>query len=81
MDREAAGGLSIMPRPPHVANGGYAYHVLDRAVRRTRILRKQRNFEAFEEIVGQAKQRRPMRASAWGCGPFARPPARRFGMG
>src|SRR4030065_677641 len=38
-----------MPRRSRVASGGYAYHVLNRAVGRMRIFRGQRDFEAFEE--------------------------------
>jgi len=54
-----------MPRRLRVASGGYAYHVLNRAVRRMRIFRKERDFEAFEEVIGQAKERLPMRTLAW----------------
>ncbi len=54
-----------MPRRIRVASGGYAYHVLNRAVGRTRIFAKQRDFEAFEEVIGQAKERLPMRVLAW----------------
>ena len=54
-----------MPRRIRVASGGYAYHVLNRAVGRARIFDKQRDFEAFEEVIGQAKERVPMRVLAW----------------
>jgi putative transposase len=54
-----------MPRRLRVASGGYAYHVLNRAVGRARIFRKPRDFEAFEEVLAQAKQRVPMRVLAW----------------
>ncbi len=54
-----------MPRRLRVASGGYAYHVLNRAAGRARIFSKQRDFEAFEEIIGQAKARLPMRVLAW----------------
>jgi REP element-mobilizing transposase RayT len=30
-----------------------------------RIFAKQRDFEAFKEIIGQAKERFPMRVLAW----------------
>jgi putative transposase len=39
--------------------------VLNRAVGRIRIFGKQRDFEAFEEVIGEAKQRMPMRVLAW----------------
>ena len=48
-----------MPRRLRVAGGGYAYHVLDRAVGRMRIFAKRRDFEAFEEVIVQAKERGP----------------------
>jgi putative transposase len=54
-----------MPRRLRVSSGGYAYHVLNRAVGRMRIFGKQRDFEAFEEVIGQAKARVPMRVLAW----------------
>ncbi len=34
--------------------GGYAYHVLNRGVGKMRLFAKERDFEAFEEIIGQA---------------------------
>ena len=42
-----------MPRRIRIASGGYAYHVLNRAVGRTRIFGKQRDFEALEEVIGR----------------------------
>ena len=54
-----------MPRRLRVASGGYAYHVLNRGVGRSRIFRKQRDFEAFEEVIAEAKARLPMRVLAW----------------
>jgi putative transposase len=41
------------------------YHVLNRAVGRTRIFRSQRDFEAFERVIEQAKARVPVRVLAW----------------
>ena len=54
-----------MPRRLRFAGGGYAYHVLNRAVGRMRIFGKQRDFEAFEEVLHEAKDRLPMRVLAW----------------
>ena len=54
-----------MPRRLRLASGGYAYHVLNRAVARERIFRKARDFEAFEKVIEQAKARLPMRVLAW----------------
>ncbi len=41
-----------MPRRLRVARGGYAYHVLNRGVGNMRLFAKERDFEAFEEIIG-----------------------------
>ncbi len=49
-------------QPKPIASGGYANHVLNRAVGRARIFGKQRD---FEEVIGQAKERLPMRVLAW----------------
>ena len=54
-----------MPRRLRVASGGYAYHVLNRAVARASIFEKMRDFEAFEEVIAEAKQRLRMRVLAW----------------
>jgi putative transposase len=54
-----------MPRRLRVATGGYAYHVLNRGVGKMRLFAKERDFEAFEEVIGQAKERLPMRVLAW----------------
>ena len=45
--------------------GGYVYHVLNRGVGRLRIFRKERDFEAFEEVLEQAKARLPIRVLGW----------------
>jgi putative transposase len=47
------------------SSGGYAYHVLNRAVGRMRIFAKERDFEAFDEVIAEAKRRLPMRVLAW----------------
>jgi len=54
-----------MPRRLRVSSGGYAYHVLNRAVGRARIFGKERDCEAFEEVLVEAKKRLPMRVLAW----------------
>jgi putative transposase len=58
-----------MPRRLRFASGGYVYHVLNRAVARERIFAKKRDYEAFEEVLVQAKQRVPMRLLAWSALP------------
>ncbi len=54
-----------MPRRLRVATGGYAYHVLNRGVGKMRLFAKERDFEAFEEVMAQAKEWLPMRVLAW----------------
>jgi len=54
-----------MPRRLRFDDGGYAYHVLNRAAGRARLFRKHRDYEAFEEVIGQAKERLPMRILGW----------------
>ena len=54
-----------MPRPMRIASGGFAYHVLNRAVGRSRIFAKPRDYEAFEAVIAEAKGRLPMRLLAW----------------
>ena len=38
------------------ASGGYAYHVLNRAVGRARIFGKTRDYEAFEEVLAAGEE-------------------------
>jgi len=49
-----------MPRRPRVASGGYVYHVLNRAAGRMQPFTKERDFEAFEQVIAEAKARLPM---------------------
>ncbi|MHB1036886.1 MAG: transposase [Pirellulales bacterium] len=54
-----------MTRRLRVSRGGYVYRVLNRAAGRARILRKARDYEAFEGTLPQVGQRVPMRVLAW----------------
>jgi putative transposase len=54
-----------MPRRLRFCSGGYVYHVLNRAVGRARIFTKTRDYEAFEEVLAEAKQRLAMRVLGW----------------
>jgi REP-associated tyrosine transposase len=54
-----------MPRRPRVATGGYVYHVLNRAVGRATLFRKDGDYAAFEAILRQAPDFRPMRLLAY----------------
>src|SRR5262245_25411086 len=54
-----------MPRRPRAATGGYAYHVLNRAVGRRTIFRKEEDYAAFERILEEAPDFQPMRLLAY----------------
>jgi putative transposase len=56
-----AGKKRSMPRRARTLIGGYAYHVLNRANGRLRVFRKDADFAAFEQIVGEAHARVPLR--------------------
>jgi putative transposase len=43
--------LAAMPRRKRVSTGGFVYHVLNRAVARQRIFRKQADYLAFEQVL------------------------------
>ena len=48
-----------MGRPLRIALGGYVYHVLNRANARSRIFHKDKDFLAFEQILGEALEHVP----------------------
>ncbi len=50
-----------MPRHLRCHTGGYAYHVLNRAVGRMTLFRKDGDYAAFEKILAEAKEWQPMR--------------------
>jgi len=54
-----------MPRRLRHAAGGYAYHVLNRAVGRARLFRKAVDYEAFVRVLAEAQERTPMRILAY----------------
>jgi putative transposase len=54
-----------MPRRLRQAAGGYAYHVLNRAVGRATIFKKAVDFEAFVRVLTEAQERTPMRILAF----------------
>ena len=43
-----------MPRPPRITEAGLAYHVLNRRVMRLPLFRKERDYSAFEKVLGQS---------------------------
>ena len=54
-----------MPRTARVTPGGMVFHVLNRGVGRVRLLNKDRDFEAFEEMVARTLLTCPMRICAY----------------
>ena len=46
----------IMPRRKRNATGGLVFHVLNRAVARDKIFRKQGDYAAFEQILQEARE-------------------------
>src|SRR5687768_10077802 len=50
-----------MPRRARAIQGGYVYHVLNRANGRLRLFKKDADFLAFEQVLEQAFQRVPLR--------------------
>ena len=54
-----------MGRPQRAAEGGYVYHVLNRANARMTIFEKSRDYEAFEQILVQSVARAETRLLAY----------------
>jgi putative transposase len=54
-----------MGRPHRAAEGGYAYHVLNRANARMTIFEDERDYEAFEKVLAQAVERTRTRLLAY----------------
>ncbi len=54
-----------MPRTARVAPGGLVYHVLNRAVARLPLFRKEADYGAFERVMLEAHERFPTRILAW----------------
>ena len=54
-----------MPRRPRLAMGGLAYHVLNRAVGRSRLFEKDGDYEAFERVLEEAWTRMSTRILAY----------------
>ena len=58
-----------MPRTNRSAPGGYVYHVLNRGVGRMRLFHGRRDYEAFEEILGETLAKTPLRICAYSLMP------------
>ena len=54
-----------MARQARAAPGGFVYHVLNRAVARLPLFRKDADYAAFEQLLCQAQARQPTRILAW----------------
>jgi putative transposase len=54
-----------MPRRLRFASGGYVYHVLNRAVGRATLFRKEADYAAFEKVLREAPEFQPMRLLAY----------------
>jgi putative transposase len=54
-----------MPRPLRTVPGGFIYHVLNRANRKRKIFETDRDYLAFERVLGEVQERVPMRILAW----------------
>ncbi len=54
-----------MPRKARYAPGGLVYHVLNRAVAKLPLFRKEADYAAFERIMIEAQERHPTRLLAW----------------
>lgn len=54
-----------MGRPPRLAVGNIVYHVLNRANGRLKIFEQDKDYQAFEKILGEAKKKYPMRILAY----------------
>ena len=55
------GYCSVMPRRARSIVGGMVYHVLNRAVRRERLFKRDADYEAFERVLEEAHDREPIR--------------------
>jgi putative transposase len=54
-----------MPRTAGAAPGGLVYHVLNRAVARLPLFRKEADYAAFGRVLLEASVRTPTRLLAW----------------
>jgi putative transposase len=54
-----------MPRKARYTPGGLVYHVLNRAVAKLPLFRKEADYAAFERIMIEAQERHPTRLLAW----------------
>jgi putative transposase len=55
----------FMPRRPRNAPGGFVYHVLNRAVARQALFRKDGDYQAFERVLAETLAKHRMRVLAY----------------
>lgn len=54
-----------MPRRPRFASAGYAFHVLNRGAGRQTLFHEQRDYDAFVNLLEEARGQAPMRVLAY----------------
>src|ERR1700688_576404 len=62
---ESFGIVALMGRPHRAAEGGYVYHVLNRANARMPVFEDEGDYEAFETVLAQAVERTETRLLAY----------------
>jgi hypothetical protein len=60
-----AGKTAAMPRTARFAPGGMLFHVLNRGVRRMRVFRAEKDYDAFLRVVEETLRVAPMRICAY----------------
>lgn len=63
--------MAFMPRQPRAAPGGYVYHCLNCAVARLPLFQKDGDFDAFERVLLEGRQRHPIRIQSLRFGRLA----------
>ncbi len=58
-----------MARRPRTALGGQAYHVMNRVSGKQDLFEDSGDYEAFERVLGQARERESMRVCAYAMMP------------
>lgn len=51
----------VMPRSRRQTPGGYVYHALNRSCARLPLFKKERDYEAFLQVIDEARERHPIR--------------------
>jgi putative transposase len=54
-----------MARPPRTTPGGFVYHVCNRGARKGPLFTSDEEYTAFEGLLAEGRQRRPMRITAY----------------